>query len=83
MMYGYMGRVYVHTHAHRRQTLPWKWIRWQMVSERELLSRAEFTLSCSSVLREESNKGKPAKKEKYIPQKTTNKIAGTQRLINN
>lgn len=34
-------------------------IRWQMVSEPELLSRAEFTLSCSPVLRDESSKDKP------------------------
>lgn len=62
MMYGEVGRACVHTHAHKRQPLPWKWIRWQMVSEPELLSRAEFTLSCSPVLRDESSTDKPLKR---------------------
>lgn len=59
-----MGSVHVHTHVHRRQTLPWKWIRWQMVSEPELLSRAEFMLSCSPpcLERKASNKSHLKKK---------------------
>lgn len=51
--------AHMHTNA---SPLPWKWIRWQMVSELELLSRAEFTLSCSPALRDESSKDKPLKK---------------------
>lgn len=61
-MHGGVGRACVHTHAHKRQPLPWKWIRWQMVSEPELLSRAELTPSCSPELRDESSKDKPLKK---------------------
>lgn len=77
MMYGYMGSVYVHAHARRRQPLPWKWIKWQMVSEPEPLLRAEFMLSCFPVLREGTNKGEPSKNGWQI---ASNRLCHRQRV---